>query len=109
VLISSADEESANQAIEMINHITQEAIIGKIYMGKVKKIMDFGAFVELFPGTEGLVHISQIADRRIRSVTEVLQEGDETLVKVIEIDHQGKIRLSRKEAMMEDGRSAGGH
>jgi len=75
---------------------------------EVKKIMDFGAFVELFPGTEGLVHISQIVDRRIRSVTEILKEGDETPVKVLEIDHQGKIRLSRKEAI-EEGHTMSGN
>ncbi|MFN3481046.1 MAG: S1 RNA-binding domain-containing protein, partial [Thermodesulfovibrionales bacterium] len=78
-----------------------EAEVGKIYLGKVKRIVDFGAFVEILPGTEGLLHISQIAERRIAKVTDELKEGDEILVKVIEIDRQGKIRLSRKEAMRE--------
>ncbi len=68
-------------------------------MGKVRKIMDFGAFVEIFPGTDGLVHISELAEERVRSVTDVIKEGDEVLVKVLDIDRQGKIRLSRKEAL----------
>ncbi len=72
-------------------------------MGKVRKIMDFGAFVEIFPGTDGLLHISQISDQRLEKVTDALKEGDEVLVKVLEIDRQGKIRLSRKEAMRERG------
>jgi polyribonucleotide nucleotidyltransferase len=67
----------------------------------VKRIMDFGAFVEILPGTEGLLHISQISEQRIAKVTDELHEGDEVLVKVIEIDRQGRIRLSRKEAMRE--------
>jgi len=99
--IASADETSAAKAIEIINGIIAEAELGKIYHGKVKRIMDFGAFVEILPGTEGLVHISQISEQRIAKVTDELQEGDEVLVKVIEIDRQGRIRLSRKEAMRE--------
>ena len=75
--------------------------IRKIYDGKVKRIMDFGAFVEILPGTEGLLHISQIAEERIAKVTDVLKEGDELAVKVIEIDKTGRIRLSRKEALRE--------
>ncbi|HCS77639.1 MAG TPA: polyribonucleotide nucleotidyltransferase, partial [Syntrophaceae bacterium] len=71
----------------------------KIYRGTVKKIVDFGAFVEILPGTEGLLHISQIAKERIAKVTDVLQEGDEVMVKVLEVDKSGKIRLSRKEAL----------
>jgi polyribonucleotide nucleotidyltransferase len=82
--IASVDEEAA-----------------KIYMGTVKKITDFGAFVEIFPGTDGLVHISQLAPERVKSVRDVLKEGDEVLVKVIEVDRAGKIRLSRKEALGE--------
>jgi polyribonucleotide nucleotidyltransferase len=99
--IASSDEAAANKAKEIIRGIVQEAEVGKLYMGKVKKIMDFGAFVEIFPGTDGLLHISQIADRRLEKVTDELKEGDEVLVKVLEIDRQGKIRLSRKEAMRE--------
>lgn len=97
--IAAADESSAMKAMEIINGIVAEAEVGKIYLGKVKRIVDFGAFVEILPGTEGLLHISQISERRITKVTDELHEGDEVLVKVIEIDRQGKIRLSRKEAM----------
>lgn len=104
--IASADEASAAKAIEIINGIVAEAELGRIYLGKVKRIMDFGAFVEILPGTEGLLHISQISEKRIAKVTDEIQEGDEVLVKVIEIDRQGRIRLSRKEAMREKaGRS----
>ncbi|MCL4476362.1 MAG: polyribonucleotide nucleotidyltransferase [Nitrospirae bacterium] len=99
--IASADETSAQKAIEIINGIIAEAELGRIYLGKVKRITDFGAFVEILPGTDGLLHISQISEKRIAKVTDELQEGDEVLVKVIEIDRQGKIRLSRKEAMRE--------
>ena len=73
--------------------------LGKIYRGTVKKILDFGAFVEILPGTDGLLHISQIAKERIEKVTDVLHEGDEVMVKVLEVDKQGKIRLSRKDAL----------
>jgi len=97
--IASSDEAAANKAKEIIRGIVQEAVVGKLYMGKVRKIMDFGAFVEIFPGTDGLLHISQISDKRIEKVTDELKEGDEVLVKVLEIDRQGKIRLSRKEAL----------
>ncbi len=99
--IASADEESAQKAIEIIEGIVAEAELGKIYSGKVKRVVDFGAFVEIFPGTEGLLHISQIADTRIAKVTDVLKEGEETVVKVIEIDKMGRIRLSRKDALKE--------
>jgi polyribonucleotide nucleotidyltransferase len=102
--IASSDEAAANKAKEIIRGIVQEAEVGKLYMGKVRKIMDFGAFVEIFPGTDGLLHISQISDRRLEKVTDELKEGDEVLVKVLEIDRQGKIRLSRKEAMREKGK-----
>jgi polyribonucleotide nucleotidyltransferase len=101
--IASSDEAAALKAKEIIRGICQDAEVGKIYMGKVRKIMDFGAFVEIFPGTDGLLHISQISDQRLEKVTDALKEGDEVLVKVLEIDRQGKIRLSRKEAMRERG------
>ncbi|RJQ20009.1 MAG: polyribonucleotide nucleotidyltransferase [Nitrospiraceae bacterium] len=97
--IASIDEGSAQKAIDIIKGIVAEAEVGKLYMGKVKRIVDFGAFVEIFPGTEGLLHISQISEKRIAKVTDVLQEGEEVLVKVIEIDKMGRIRLSRKEAV----------
>lgn len=99
--IASPDEESARKAIAIINGIVAEAEHGKIYMGKVVRVVDFGAFVEIFPGTDGLLHISQILDRRVEKVTDELNVGDEVLVKVIGIDSQGKIKLSRKEAMRE--------
>jgi polyribonucleotide nucleotidyltransferase len=99
--IASADEKAARAAIEIIHGITAEAEIGKIYRGKVKKITDFGAFVEIMPGTDGLVHISQIAEQRIKSVSDVLKEGEEVMVKVLEIDKQGRVKLSRREALRE--------
>ncbi len=103
--IASSDEAAANKAKEIIKGIVQDAEVGKLYMGKVRKIMDFGAFVEIFPGTDGLLHISQISEHRLEKVTDELKEGDEVLVKVLEIDRQGKIRLSRKEAMREQGKT----
>ena len=96
---ASSDAEAAARAVAMVKWLTEEAEVGKIYRGTVKKIVDFGAFVEILPGTEGLLHISQIAKERINKVTDVLQEGDEVMVKVLEVDKQGKIRLSRKEAL----------
>jgi len=87
----------------MVKWLTEDAEIGKIYRGTVKKVVDFGAFVEILPGTEGLVHISQLAKERVNKVTDVLNEGDEVMVKVLEIDKQGKIRLSRKDALGVDG------
>jgi polyribonucleotide nucleotidyltransferase len=97
--IASPDGESAKKAMDIITSITAEAELDKIYLGKVKRIVDFGAFVEIFPGTEGLLHISQISDKRVAKVTDEINEGDEVLVKVIEIDKLGRIRLSRKEAL----------
>lgn len=101
VTIASSDEAATRKAVEMVQRITAEAEIGKIYRGTVRKIVDFGAFVEILPGTDGLVHISQLAPERVRRVADVLKEGDEVLVKVLEIDRQGKIKLSRKEALAE--------
>ncbi|MDA8272697.1 MAG: polyribonucleotide nucleotidyltransferase [Deltaproteobacteria bacterium] len=99
VTISSSNRDALDLAIGMVNDIVQEAEIGKIYYGKVRKIMDFGAFVEIFPGTDGLVHISQIDIKRVEKVTDVLREGEEIKVKVIDIDKAGKIKLSRKETL----------
>jgi len=99
ISIAAVDEASAKKAIEMITRLTQEVEVGKIYLGTVRKIMDFGAFVEVLPGTDGLVHISQLAHHRVKSVSDEVKEGDQIMVKVLEIDKQGKIRLSRKEAM----------
>jgi polyribonucleotide nucleotidyltransferase len=98
VLIASTEGEGIDKAMEMIKDIVREAEIGKFYLGKVVKIMDFGAFVEILPGSEGLIHISQLANERVNKVTDILKEGDEVLVKVIDIEN-GKIRLSRKAAL----------
>ena len=97
--IASPSSEAVQQAIAMIQALTREAEVGRIYLGTVRKIAEFGAFVELFPGTDGLVHISELSDKRVKSVADVLKEGDEVMVKVISIDKTGKIRLSRKEAL----------
>ncbi len=96
VHIFAPEESAANKAIAMIEELTQEAEIGKIYIGTVKRITDFGAFVEILPGTDGLVHISQLDHRHVKSVTDILHEGEEVRVKVIDIDKQGRIKLSRK-------------
>jgi polyribonucleotide nucleotidyltransferase len=99
VTVFSPDSASVQKAVGMIQDICREVELDRIYLGKVKKIVEFGAFVEVIPNTEGLLHISQIAESRIRSVQDVLTEGDEVLVKVIEIDGNGKMRLSRKMAL----------
>jgi len=99
VTIASADAASLQRAKDIISGLTEEVEIGKTYMGTVRKIMDFGAFVEVLPGTDGLVHISQLAHHRVKAVSDEVAEGDQILVKVLEIDRQGKIRLSRKETM----------
>ncbi len=101
VIISSPNRECSKTALDMINGIIQDAEVGKLYMGKVRKIMDFGAFVEILPGTDGLIHISQLDKTRVNKVTDILQEGDEVLVKVIEVDKNGRIALSRKAALGE--------
>jgi polyribonucleotide nucleotidyltransferase len=105
VVIASPDVTASKAAADMIGKIVQEAEIGKLYMGKVRKIMDFGAFVEIFPGTDGLIHISQLDKERVNKVTDVLKEGDEVLVKVLEIDKNGRIALSRKAALGESLRN----
>ena len=99
VSISTPNKEYAQTALDMINELLREVEVGKLYMGKVVKIMDFGAFVEIIPGTDGLVHISQMDNKRVNKVTDILQEGDEVLVKVLEVNSDGKIRLSRKAAL----------
>ncbi|HWN15529.1 MAG TPA: polyribonucleotide nucleotidyltransferase [Candidatus Dormibacteraeota bacterium] len=98
VTVFSPSAEAAQMAIGIIQDICREAELDRIYVGKVKSIKEFGAFVEIIPGNEGLLHISQIAESRIRSVGDVLSEGDIVAVKVIEIDGNGKMRLSRKAA-----------
>jgi polyribonucleotide nucleotidyltransferase len=89
------------EPIKRIRDLTAEAEVGKIYRGTVRRVVDFGAFVEIMPGTDGLVHISQLANERVRQVTDVVREGDVIDVKVLEVDKSGKIRLSRKEALKE--------
>jgi polyribonucleotide nucleotidyltransferase len=96
IRIASINGEANDKVIRIIRELTQEAEVGAVYNGKVKKITDFGAFVEIFPGTDGLVHISQLENYRVRRVTDVLREGDEVVVKCIGVDQDGKISLSRK-------------
>ena len=102
VTIYALDSESANAAVQAVKRLTQEPEVDQVYMGRVVKIMDFGAFVEILPGTDGLVHISQLANERVQKVSDVVSEGDEILVKVLGIDKQGKIRLSRKAVLDEE-------
>ena len=106
VTIAAVDEASAEKAKEMIDRLVEEVEPGKIYLGTVRKIVDFGAFVEILPNVDGLVHISQLAPHRVKSVADEISEGEQVLVKVLEIDRQGKIRLSRKDAMAETGNEA---
>ena len=96
VLIGSTDEKSARRAIEIIETLTRDVEVGEIYTGKVTRIMNFGAFVEILPGKEGLVHISELADYRVANVEDVVKVGDEVMVKVMEIDRMGRINLSRR-------------
>lgn len=99
VSIFSADADGANQAKQIVEDITREAEVGLVYKGLVKRVVDFGAFVEIFPGTDGLVHISELAHERTNQVTDVLDEGDEVKVVCLKVDRDGKIRLSRKRCM----------
>lgn len=99
VFITAADEEAARRAEEKIKLLTRDVEVGGIYVGRVTRLMNFGAFVEILPGKEGLVHISQLARERVARVEDVVHVGDEIVVKVIEIDRQGRINLSRKEAL----------
>ncbi|MEK7520373.1 MAG: polyribonucleotide nucleotidyltransferase [Patescibacteria group bacterium] len=101
VFITSVSAEAAAKAVDWIKNITREAKVGEVFQGKVKKIMDFGAFVELFPGTEGLVHISKLADYRVARVEDVVKIGDIIPVKLMEIDSQGRLNLSHKDALTE--------
>jgi polyribonucleotide nucleotidyltransferase len=103
VKIAATDGEAAKDAISRIEALTAEVEVGRIYTGKVQRIVDFGAFVSVIGGKDGLVHISQIADERVEKVTDYLQVGQEVDVKVLEVDRQGRIRLSMKEAASEKG------
>jgi len=97
ITIASANKEAADDARRRIEMITADVEVGKIYEGKVAKIMNFGAFVQILPGKDGLVHISQISDQRVENVTDELSEGQKVRVKVLEVDKQGRIRLSMKD------------
>jgi polyribonucleotide nucleotidyltransferase len=101
VKIASLDENSANAAIDMIKKLTQEVELGAIYLGKVKKVLDAGVIVELLPGADGFVHISQLSDGFVKKASDVVKEGEEMLVKVTDIDQNGRIKLSRKAALKE--------
>lgn len=96
VVVMSPDGEACDQAINKIKKLTEEPEVGQVYLGRIVRITDFGAFAEILPGVDGLIHISQLEHHRVRKVTDVVNEGDEVLVKVIEIDKDGRIRLSRK-------------
>ncbi|WP_160690197.1 polyribonucleotide nucleotidyltransferase [Clostridium sp. C2-6-12] len=101
VFVSSTDHEGVNEAIKIIEGLTKEVKAGEVYLGKVTKLTTFGAFVEILPSKEGLVHISKLAKERVNKVEDVVSIGDEILVKVTEIDSQGRINLSRKDALVE--------
>jgi polyribonucleotide nucleotidyltransferase len=105
VLIASADGPSLEKAIAAIQAICAEPEVGKIYHGKVRKVVEFGAFVEIMPGTDGLLHISQLSEERVRRVEDVVREGDEVDVKVLDVDRSGKIRLSLREAKQDLARA----
>jgi polyribonucleotide nucleotidyltransferase len=105
VTIYSKNSDGAKMAYDMINELTEDVEVGKIYEGRVKKIVDFGAFIEILPGKEGLCHISQLEFRRVNKVTDVLNVGDRVRVKVREIDSQGRVNLSRKDALKDSDRS----
>ncbi len=107
VEVASVDEAGARLAIEIVRELTAEAEIGKTYTGKVKRIVNFGAFVEILPGLEGLLHVSEIAPYRVREVTDELKEGQEVVVKVIDVDGSNKIRLSRRALMTDLAPEAG--
>jgi polyribonucleotide nucleotidyltransferase len=99
VNIASPDGPSAQKAIDIVKGLTAEPEVGSFYMGTVRRIVEFGAFVEILPGTDGLVHVSELSNDRVHNVSDIVKEGEELLVKVIGIDRTGKIRLSRKEAL----------
>jgi polyribonucleotide nucleotidyltransferase len=101
VTIFAPNRDALVKCQQMVEEVTQEAEIGKTYVGKVRKVTDFGAFVEIFPGTDGLLHISELAERRIAKVEDICVEGDEVIVKCLDVDPSGKIRLSRRAALAE--------
>ena len=107
VLIGSNDEASARKAIEIIENMTKEVEVGTVYTGKVTRILNFGAMVEILPGKEGLVHISELADYRVNSVEDVVKVDDEIMVKAIEIDNLGRVNLSRRAVLEESTGNSG--
>jgi polyribonucleotide nucleotidyltransferase len=107
VNVSSNDQQAAAKAIQMINDITATAEVGKTYLGKVTRLADFGAFVEILPGTDGLLHISEVAEHRIKDVRDELKEGDQVLVKVLAVEGN-RIKLSRKAILKEQRAKMGG-
>jgi polyribonucleotide nucleotidyltransferase len=102
VNVASADGVSAQKAISIIQELTATPELNKTYLGKIQRITDFGAFVEIMPGTDGLLHVSEIANHRVKDVRDELKEGEQILVKVINIDPTGKIRLSRKALLADE-------
>jgi len=98
VTVASMDEEATKKAAKMIKDIVRELKVGQVYLGKVKRVTDFGAFVEISPGKEGLVHISELSDKYVKNVSDVVRPGDEILVKIIGIDELGRLNLSKKRA-----------
>ncbi|MFS8664955.1 MAG: S1 RNA-binding domain-containing protein, partial [Limnochordales bacterium] len=106
VFIASTDEEACRRAMAMIENLVKEVEVGATYLGTVKRIMNFGAFVEILPGKEGLVHISELAPYRVSKVEDVVNIGDEVLVRVTEIDKLGRINLSRKDALSPEALAA---
>jgi polyribonucleotide nucleotidyltransferase len=106
VNVASSDEGSAQKAITIIQELTATPELNKTYLGKVQRITDFGAFVEIMPGTDGLLHVSEIANHRVKDVRDELKEGEQIMVKVINIDPSGKIRLSRKALLQAEGAPA---
>jgi polyribonucleotide nucleotidyltransferase len=101
VNIASVDESAARKAVAIIEELTATAELNKTYLGKVVRVVEFGAFVEILPGTDGLLHVSEMAAHRVKEVRDEVKEGDQVLVKVINIDPSGKIRLSRKALLQE--------
>jgi polyribonucleotide nucleotidyltransferase len=103
VVIGSTDAAMAEKALQMVQDLVREVKVGEIFTGKVVRIMTFGAFVELLPGKDGLCHISELEDHRVDKVEDVVKVGDEITVKVIEIDNQGRVNLSRKALLVPEG------
>jgi polyribonucleotide nucleotidyltransferase len=99
VAVAGSDPEAVQRAIDIIHGLTAEPEVGRVYKGPIKRVVDFGVFVEILPNTEALLHVSEIAHERIESPSDVFQEGDEVEVKVISVDREGRIRLSRREIL----------